>query len=109
LGGRNAAESTETKSNSPLTGLTFIHAATQKDAKRLLTADFNADPNVPFNVLMYVLTSFQLHKLKNVTYVGDYQTGTPFEWNWTWKSIADTSPNTPNGHRAFCAVIALDA
>jgi len=30
----------------PLTGLTFIHTATQKDAKRLLTRDFNADPNV---------------------------------------------------------------
>lgn len=29
-----------------LTGLTFIHTATQKDAKRLLTTDFNADPNV---------------------------------------------------------------
>lgn len=30
----------------PLTGLTFIHTSTQKEAKRLLTTDFNADPNV---------------------------------------------------------------
>lgn len=29
-----------------LTGLTFIHTATQKDAKQLLTRDFHADPNV---------------------------------------------------------------
>jgi hypothetical protein len=29
-----------------LYGLTFIHTATQKDAKRLLTTNFNADPNV---------------------------------------------------------------
>ena len=29
-----------------VTGLTFIHTSTQKDAKKLLTTDFNADPNV---------------------------------------------------------------
>jgi hypothetical protein len=29
-----------------LTGLTFIHTTNQKDAKRQLTTDFNADPNV---------------------------------------------------------------
>jgi len=43
LAGRTNGQ-TETKS--PLTGLTFIHTATQKDAKRLLTTDFNEDPNV---------------------------------------------------------------
>jgi hypothetical protein len=43
LAGRTNGQ-TETKS--PLTGLTFIHTATPKDAKRLLTTDFNADPNV---------------------------------------------------------------
>lgn len=43
LGGGNGID---TKPNSGVTGLTFIHAASQKDAKRLLTADFNADPNV---------------------------------------------------------------
>jgi len=36
----------QTEVKPPLTGLTFIHTATQKDAKRLLTTDFNADPNV---------------------------------------------------------------
>lgn len=38
----------QTEVKPPLTGLTFIHTATQKDAKRLLTTDFNADPNVRF-------------------------------------------------------------
>jgi hypothetical protein len=36
----------QTEAKSMVTGLTFIHTATQKDAKRLLTTDFNADPNV---------------------------------------------------------------
>jgi Arf-GAP with SH3 domain, ANK repeat and PH domain-containing protein len=50
-----------------------------------------------------VLTCLQLHKLKNVTYVGDYQTGASFEWAWTWQPIADTSANA--GHRSFCAFV----
>jgi hypothetical protein len=36
----------QTEAKSALTGLTFIHTANQKDAKRLLTTEFNADPNV---------------------------------------------------------------
>ena len=42
MGGTNG----QTEVKPPLTGLTFIHTATQKDAKRLLTTDFNCDPNV---------------------------------------------------------------
>ena len=36
----------QTEVRPPLNGLTFIHAATLRDAKKLLTTDFNADPNV---------------------------------------------------------------
>jgi hypothetical protein len=36
----------------PLNGLTFIHTATQKDVKKLLTTDFNADPNVPTAIII---------------------------------------------------------
>jgi hypothetical protein len=36
----------QTEGKPTVTGLTFIHTTTQKDAKRLLTTDFNADPNV---------------------------------------------------------------
>lgn len=36
----------QTEAKQTLTGLTFIHTANQKDSKRLLTTDFNADPNV---------------------------------------------------------------
>jgi hypothetical protein len=50
LGGGNGFEA---KPNSGVTGLTFIHAASQKDAKRLLTADFNADPNVLYMFLAH--------------------------------------------------------
>jgi len=46
MGGTNG----QTEVKQPLTGLTFIHTATQKDAKRLLTTDFNADPNVWLSV-----------------------------------------------------------
>jgi hypothetical protein len=42
MGGKGEGQ----ESQPGLNGLTFIHTATQKDAKRLLTTDFNADPNV---------------------------------------------------------------
>jgi hypothetical protein len=44
LGGKPGEAQTQNKPG--LKGLTFIHTAAQKDAKRLLTTDFNADPNV---------------------------------------------------------------
>jgi len=43
IGGKLSNGQPEVK---PVSGLTFIHTATLKDAKRLLTTDFNADPNV---------------------------------------------------------------
>ena len=46
LAGRTNGQVETKPASTPLTGLTFIHTATQKDAKRLLTTDFNADPNV---------------------------------------------------------------
>jgi hypothetical protein len=43
----DALSSTATQdAKSSLTGLTFIHASSQNAAKRLLTADFHANPNV---------------------------------------------------------------
>ena len=45
MGGTTSNGQPEVK---PVSGLTFIHTATLKDAKRLLTTDFNADPNVPY-------------------------------------------------------------
>ena len=36
----------QTDAKPGINGLTFIHTATPKDAKKLLTTDFNADPNV---------------------------------------------------------------
>jgi hypothetical protein len=42
----NGQTNGQAEAKPPLTGLTFIHTATQKDAKKLLTTDFNADPNV---------------------------------------------------------------
>ena len=104
MGGTNG----QTEVKPPLTGLTFIHTATQKDAKRLLTRDFNADPNVWLQ-LPGTLTGVQLQKQKNVTYVGDYQSGSPFEWTWTWTPIADSQSPGPSGHRSFCCVLPLNA
>src|SRR5947207_14568961 len=46
----------------------------------------------------------KLQRHKNVTYVGDYQTGSPLEWNWNWRPIADVQSNGPTGHRSFCCV-----
>jgi hypothetical protein len=46
MGGKASNGQPEVK---PVSGLTFIHTPTLKDAKRLLTTDFNADPNVRYS------------------------------------------------------------
>lgn len=102
MGGKSSNGQPEVK---PVSGLTFIHTATLKDAKRLLTTDFNADPNVPYPSNPEITDMCQkLQRHKNVTYVGDYQTGSSLEWNWTWRPITDVQSNGPTGNRAFCCV-----
>jgi hypothetical protein len=46
----------QTEGQPTVTGLTFIHTTTQKDAKRLLTTDFNADPNVCVFILQSLIS-----------------------------------------------------
>jgi hypothetical protein len=46
----------QTEGKPTVTGLTFIHTTTQKDAKRLLTTDFNADPNVCVFILQSLIS-----------------------------------------------------
>lgn len=87
----NGQPNGQTDAKSPLTGLTFIHTSSLKDAKKLLTTDFHADPN--------------LQKHKNVTYVGDYQTSSPFDWKWTWTPPAETPSIPPTNHRSSCCFV----
>ncbi|RIB12559.1 hypothetical protein C2G38_2200324 [Gigaspora rosea] len=54
-------------------GLTFINVASEKELERIVTVEFNDDPN--------------LHKHPKVTLVGNYESDgiKPLEMEWTWR------------------------
>ncbi|CAG8528366.1 5193_t:CDS:2 [Acaulospora colombiana] len=59
---------------SDVKGLTFINAANERELERIVTVEFNEDPN--------------LHNHPNVTLVGNYEANetqtSEVEWTWMW-------------------------
>ncbi|CAG8653164.1 11959_t:CDS:2, partial [Acaulospora morrowiae] len=89
--GKDEANKTDVK------GLTFINAAGEKELERILTVEFNDDPN--------------LHKHPNVTLVGNYEvneTQTEIEWTWMW-SPPHNIDEVYRGWRNYCCFSEYDA
>ncbi|CAG8433792.1 11374_t:CDS:10 [Diversispora eburnea] len=67
-------------------GLTFINVSSEKELSRIVTVEFNDDPNVDIYYEDRVVIS--LHKHPNVTLVGNYHTDevqtSEVEWSWKW-------------------------
>ncbi|CAG8477971.1 8965_t:CDS:2 [Ambispora gerdemannii] len=71
-----------------LKGLTFINATNEKELARILTVEFNVDPN--------------LHRHANVALLGDF-TPKQEEIEWTWKWVPPhTMDESHHGWRNHC-------
>ncbi|CAJ0886275.1 14520_t:CDS:2 [Entrophospora sp. SA101] len=91
----NIGGSDEKKSG--IKGLTFINVASEKELARILTVEFNDDPN--------------LHKHPNVTLIGDYgpDGSKPSDNEWTWKwSPPHNMDEIHRGWRNHCCFAEYD-
>ncbi|CAG8499105.1 13175_t:CDS:2 [Ambispora leptoticha] len=73
-----------------LKGLTFINAANEKELARILTVEFNVDPN--------------LHRHANVALLGDFTPKSEdIEWTWKWvpPSLMDEAHHGWRNHCCF--------
>ncbi|RGB42004.1 hypothetical protein C1646_684264 [Rhizophagus diaphanus] len=79
-------------------GLTFINVASEKELARILTVEFNDDPN--------------LHKHPNVTLIGNYESDGMIklekEWTWEWLPPHNTD-EIHRGWRNHCCFAEYDA
>ncbi|EGR50234.1 uncharacterized protein TRIREDRAFT_76543 [Trichoderma reesei QM6a] len=89
---------TTTKTDTNISGLTFVYASTSKEVENLVTREFHADPN--------------LHKNDNVALVGDYSTSgssaVSFEWTWKWKAPR-SQEDKGGGWRNSCSFVEYDS
>ncbi|KAH0499380.1 hypothetical protein TgHK011_006581 [Trichoderma gracile] len=87
-----------TKTDTNISGLTFVYASTSKEVENLVTREFHADPN--------------LHKNDNVALVGDYSTSgssaVSFEWTWKWKAPR-SQEDRGGGWRNSCSFVEYDS
>ncbi|RHZ52572.1 hypothetical protein Glove_460g5 [Diversispora epigaea] len=78
-------------------GLTFINVSSEKELSRIVTVEFNDDPN--------------LHKHPNVTLVGNYYTDevqiSEVEWSWKW-SPPHNMEEIHQGWRNYCCFAEYD-
>ncbi|CAG8706765.1 11747_t:CDS:2, partial [Dentiscutata heterogama] len=84
--------------NTYVKGLTFINVASEKELERIVTVEFNDDPN--------------LHKHPKVTLVGNYESNgikpLEMEWSWMW-SAPHNMDEVHRGWRNYCCFAEYDA
>ncbi|CAG8734416.1 7352_t:CDS:2, partial [Racocetra persica] len=105
-------------------GLTFINVASEKELERIVTVEFNDDPNSTgrcldniINELMKMCQPYEklylrLHKHPKVSLVGNYESDgikpLEMEWNWMW-SAPHNMDEVHRGWRNYCCFAEYDA
>ncbi|PHH55038.1 putative ribosylation factor GTPase-activating protein cnt6 [Ceratocystis fimbriata CBS 114723] len=95
---RRSDDGTSSPIDTNIAGLTFVHGSNPRDVENTLTSEFHSNPN--------------LHKMDNVTLIGDYATnGSPavsFEWTWKWQP-PKAMDERQAGWRNTCSFVEYDS
>ncbi|KAL5614350.1 hypothetical protein BROUX41_004456 [Berkeleyomyces rouxiae] len=95
---RRPEDGSSPPADTSIAGLTFIHGSSVREVENLITSEFNANPN--------------LHKMDNVTLIGDYGTkpypSVSFNWSWKWRPPKATDERQ-GGWRNICSFVEYDS